>query len=202
MICVIDYDAGNLKSVETALKYLRQDFKVSGHPEEVIKGERLIFPGVGDAGAAMNTLRKSGLKDAICHFFKTGRPVLGICLGAQIILTESEEHKTECLNLISGSARLFPGNMGLKVPHMGWNQVNYEKKHVIFNSIPDGSSYYFVHSYYPDPDDPHAILGRTEYGINFSSIITKDNLMAVQFHPEKSGEVGLKLLENFCVWEP
>jgi glutamine amidotransferase len=196
-IAVVDYNAGNLRSVETALKYLGADFFISNWPEKIRAADKLIFPGVGEAKAAMQVLEASGLGQAITEFHKSGRPVLGICLGSHIVLGSSEESETRCLGLVPGTARRFPRVAGYKVPHMGWNQVNHDGKHYLFKGIPSGSSFYFVHSYYPDPQDREACIARTEYMLEFCSGLCLENLAAFQFHPEKSGACGLKLLENF-----
>jgi glutamine amidotransferase len=197
MVGVVDYQAGNLKSVETALRFLDAHFFVTRHPEEIEKADRLIFPGVGEARAAMTVLDESGLGSAIVEFFRSGKPLLGICLGCQIVMERSEERDAGCLGLIQGTVERFPPSLGLKVPHMGWNQVHPSQNHPLFKGIRAGSSYYFVHSYYPAPSDEALVLAETEYGITFASALEKGNLRAVQFHPEKSGKVGLKLLANF-----
>ncbi|TVQ96498.1 MAG: imidazole glycerol phosphate synthase subunit HisH [Spirochaetaceae bacterium] len=194
---VVDYEAGNLKSVETALLALGARISISSSPEELLTTDRLIFPGVGDAAAATAVLRARGLDEAIRSFVATGRPVLGICLGSQIVLDRSEENQATCLGLITGVARRFSADLGLKVPHMGWNQVVPTADHPIFAGIPSGASFYFVHSYYPSPDDHSTVLAETEYGIRFASAIARGNLTAVQFHPEKSGPHGLRMLQNF-----
>lgn len=198
---VVDYNAGNLKSVETALRFLKADFFISAHPEDFKKADKLIFPGVGDAHAAMKILNSSGLGEAIRTFYSTGKPVLGICLGCQIIYTHSEEGDTACLDLIQGEVVRFPPVPGYKVPHMGWNQVIHQNRHPVFQHIPENSSFYFVHSYYPKPDNDTYVAGETEYCVRFSSAVHKNNLLAVQFHPEKSGKKGLKLLSNFLAWK-
>ncbi len=194
---VVDYDAGNLTSVKTALKYLQSDYVVSAHPEELDTTDTLIFPGVGEARAAMRNLQSRGLDELLNSYFKSGRPMLGICLGSQIVLSDSEENDTACLGLISGTARRFARNSGLKVPHMGWNQVNPVRESILFRDIPDGTSFYFVHSYYPAPEQEAAQLATCEYGVTFTAALSRDNLYAVQFHPEKSGKWGLQLLQNF-----
>jgi glutamine amidotransferase len=149
----------------------------------------------------MSVLTDTGLGEAIAAFHRSGKPLLGICIGSQIIMESSEERNTRCLGLLPGKAVRFPADLGHKVPHMGWNQVSYVKPHPLFEGIPDGTSFYFVHSYYPDPIDPEWVLARTEYGLSFASALGRENLAAVQFHPEKSGEPGLKLLSNFLRWE-
>ncbi|MFP4565785.1 MAG: imidazole glycerol phosphate synthase subunit HisH [Spirochaetaceae bacterium] len=196
-IGVVDYEAGNLKSVETALLSIGAEFTVSDKPEPLLATDRLVFPGVGDAKAAMDVLRRSGLADAVTRFFETGKLILGICVGSQIVLDASEENDATCLGLVPGIARRFPVDLGLKVPHMGWNQVRNTEGHPLFEGIAPGTSFYFVHSYYPDPDRGEYRLGTTDYGITFAAGVQRENLMAVQFHPEKSGEAGLRLLDNF-----
>lgn len=195
-IGVVDYNAGNLRSVETALRHLSADFLISSKPEELLKADKLIFPGVGHAASAMENLSSTGLGAMIKEFFKTGRPILGICLGSQIILEYSEEGPAVCLGLIPGRCRIFP-QKGLKVPHMGWNTVRLLHPHPLFAGIDPQSSFYFVHSYYTEPALPPTALAETEYGITFVSALSWNNLTAFQFHPEKSGVPGLRLLANF-----
>jgi len=202
MIGVVDYRAGNLKSVETALRYLGADFTISQDPKKLMSCDRLVFPGVGEAASAMSVLRETGLGETILAFFGSGRPLLGICIGCQVALESSEERNAACLGLVRGRVVRFSPDLGLKVPHMGWNQVTPRRDHVIFAGIPPGSSFYFVHSYYPLPESRECVLAETEYGVPFTSAIERDNFVAVQFHPEKSGEVGLKLLRNFLDWRP
>ena len=209
-IGVVDYDAGNLRSVETALRYLGADFVLTTDPDLLRRTDRLLFPGDGNAGSAMNVLNATGLGDMIREFFASGRPIFGICLGAQIVLEGSEETPEPCLGLVPGRAKLFPfairpggpaaGQERLKVPHMGWNNVHPASPDPLFAGIPDNSPFYFVHSYYPAPE-AKSVLCTSEYGIEFASGIRKDNLWAVQFHPEKSGEHGLRMLRNFLELE-
>ncbi len=194
---VVDYDAGNLTSVKTALKHLQADYLVSSKPEELDNTDKLIFPGVGEARAAMRNLKSRGLAQLLHSYFESGRQMLGICLGSQIILSLSEENDTPCVGLIPGTARRFPRGIGLKVPHMGWNRVCAAGESFLFRDIPDGSSFYFVHSYYPDPEDDAAVVATCEYGVTFTAALGRGNLHAVQFHPEKSGKWGLQLLQNF-----
>ena len=196
-IGIIDYDAGNLKSVETALNFLGGDYFVSSDPEELLKSDKLIFPGVGEASASMRILKSRSLDSFIQDFFKKGNPLLGICLGCQIVLNSSEERDTKCLGLVPGTSKEFSHNMGLKIPHMGWNQVKSTGTHYIFKGIPYNSSFYFVHSFYPEPENNGVSIASTDYGISFSSAFSVDNLVAVQFHPEKSGPYGLQMLRNF-----
>ncbi|MCL2793314.1 MAG: imidazole glycerol phosphate synthase subunit HisH [Spirochaetaceae bacterium] len=197
---VVDYKAGNLKSIENALKNLNADFIISDDPEKLENCDKLIFPGVGEASSAMRSLSKYGLDQFLKEYVKKGNPLLGICLGAQIILSWSEEGEIACLNIIDGKVQLFDKNMGLKIPQIGWNAVRYAKSHYLFKDIPDNSSFYFVHSYYPNVKKEFTI-GECEYGITFTSAISRDNVCAVQFHPEKSGRHGLKLMNNFLKGE-
>lgn len=200
-IGVVDYQAGNLKSVETALRFLGADFFISQEPEQLLCADKLVFPGVGEAWTAMQFLKKTGIDRALISFFKRGKQILGICLGSQVILEGSAERNTKCLGIIKGRARRFINKKGFKVPHMGWNQVFHNKRHVLFKGITDGASFYFVHSYYPDPEDKSSIIAETEYINTFTSGLALSNLVAVQFHPEKSGKQGLKFLSNFLKWE-
>lgn len=196
-IGIVDYDAGNLKSVETALDSLEADYFVSSKPDNLMNSDKLIFPGVGEASSSMKVLKKSGLDIFLKEYFKSGKSIFGICLGCQIVLDSSEESDTDCLGLVKGTSREFSHDMGLKIPHMGWNQVEQQGKHYIFKDIPDYTSFYFVHSYYPDLKYPNYEIASTEYGIPFTSGFSVDNLVSVQFHPEKSGPYGLKVLDNF-----
>jgi glutamine amidotransferase len=208
-VAVIDYQAGNLRSVETALRHLGAEFRVTARPEEVLRAERLVVPGVGEARAAMQVLDPAGLGEAVRQFVASGRPTLGICLGAQVIFERSEERDTPCLGILPGEVRRFPPSLreaGLKVPHMGWNRVfasgDPSLAHPLLAGVPDGSYFYFVHSYYPQPADPALVLAECEYGLRFAAGVGRDNLAAFQFHPEKSGSPGLRLLANFLEWEP
>ncbi len=196
-IGVVDYKAGNLKSVETALKYLKANFIISGNSRDLAGCGKIIFPGVGEALSAMNVLNKSGLAAFMKNSFASDIPILGICLGSQIVLDTSDENNAVCLGLVPGRAVRFTKTSGLKIPHMGWNQVEIIRDHYIFNGVPDNSSFYFVHSYYPAPQSSNDVVAVTEYGKTFSSVFTSRNLVAVQFHPEKSGENGLQMLLNF-----
>ncbi len=196
-IGVVDYKAGNLKSVETALRYIGADFFISDRVEEFSQADKLIIPGVGEARASMNNLVRGGFDVFIKEFYKSGKYILGICIGIQLVFEHSDERDTTCLGLVRGNVVRFPSNMGLKVPQIGWNQVNVLKESPLFEGIKNNSSFYFVHSFYPDPIDRSIVLSETEYGVKFTSSINQDNLFAVQFHPEKSGKPGLKLLGNF-----
>jgi len=200
MIAIIDYQAGNLRSVERALKHLGQKCIITRDQDEILSAERVIFPGVGSAGKAMGTINSYGLDAVISKVVRRGTPFLGICLGTQIILDESEEHDTKCLGVIKGKARKFP-QMGEKIPHMGWNTLTVCLEHPILSNIDPDSQFYFVHSYYPDPENAEDVVAKTLYGISFASILARQNVVATQFHPEKSGSPGLAILENFCRWD-
>ena len=201
MTAVVDYGAGNLKSVENALRYLGARFMVTSDPADLRGAEAVIFPGVGEAAASMAVLQRTGLGDALRTFLATGRKVLGICIGCQVIFDRSEERSTTCLGLVPGAVRRFAPGTGLKVPHMGWNAMHFTREHPVFAGIPQDTSFYFVHSYYPDPADRDMIAAETGYGIAFPSCIARGNLVAFQCHVEKSGPFGLKLLSNFLGWD-
>jgi len=196
MITIIDYGAGNLRSVVNAISRLGYQAKVIDSPDEVLSARAVILPGVGAAADTMANLQKSGLAGLIQRFIAEGRPFLGVCIGMQVLFSGTEEGGWhECLGVIPGAVRKFAS--GLKVPHMGWNQVKQRTSHPIFEGVSDEANFYFVHSYYVEPEDGSLVIGQTEYGIPFCSVVAKDNLVATQFHPEKSGEVGLKIYDNF-----
>jgi len=197
MIIVVDYDAGNLRSVQTALNHLGVEHEVSTEPRAVLSASKVIFPGVGDGAHAMRVLRDRGLDRAITDAVSGGTPVLGICVGCQVVFDRTEERSATCLGLVPGSAVRFEESSDLKVPHIGWNTVDYVSDHWLFDGIPPESSFYFVHSYYPAPSDDRDAIAWSDYGIRFAAAVERGSLVAVQFHPEKSGEVGLQLLENF-----
>jgi len=206
MISIIDYKAGNLKSVERAVNKLGFSCKITQKKDEIINSERIIFPGVGAAGKATEDLRQLGLDQILLQAFKEEKPILGICLGAQIILDKSEENNAICLGLIRGNVIRFPSPLlsqekkRLKIPHMGWNGVKLLKEHPVLKDLKEEDEFYFVHSYYTLPASEKHIIGTTNHGIDFSSIIAYKNLIATQFHPEKSGTAGLSILKNFCLW--
>jgi glutamine amidotransferase len=196
MITIIDYGAGNLRSVVNAISRLGYEAKVTTSPAEVSKAKAVILPGVGAAADTMANLRQQGLDEPIRRFVAEGKPFLGVCIGMQVLLSDTEEGGNhQCLGIIPGRVRKFAP--GLKVPHMGWNQLKQKRAHAIFEGIADGANFYFVHSYYVEPEDKGLVVGETEYGLPFCSVIARDNLIATQFHPEKSGEVGLKIYDNF-----
>jgi len=198
-IVIVDYGAGNLRSVVRAAAHLGYEVLVSARPRDVESADLLIVPGVGAAADTMRNLHQRRLVEPVRDFIAAGRPFLGICMGLQALFTISEEGgRHECLDILPGRIRRLPP--GLKVPHMGWNQVRQRLRHPIFDGIPDDSYFYFVHSYYPAPDDQDVVIGETDYGVTFPSVVAKDNVVATQFHPEKSGEPGLRLYSNFLSW--
>ncbi|MEK5215543.1 imidazole glycerol phosphate synthase subunit HisH [Psychrobacillus sp. FSL H8-0487] len=198
MIGIIDYGAGNLHSVLKAIKQLGYETKLitkaSDHTDEITK---LILPGVGNAKVAMDVLDRSGLSDYLKERVSDGIPLLGICLGMQLLLEKSEEGNVDCLGFLKGSVPEFTDESE-KIPHMGWNQVTDVQNHFLFEHIPEETDFYFVHSYFAMPENREDILGETNYGINFASVIGNSQVMGVQFHPEKSGKYGIQLLDNYC----
>jgi glutamine amidotransferase len=196
LIAVINYGAGNIGSVVNALAKLGYRSMVTKAASDILKADAVFLPGVGAAADTMKSLAANGIDDAVRKLVELGRPLFAICVGLQVLLTSTDEggdHK--CLGIIPGKVERLPA--GLKIPHMGWNQVRQVNAHPIFSGIPDNTDFYFVHSYYARPLDPSVVAGATEYGIEFCSMIIKDNLFATQFHPEKSGEPGLKMYSNF-----
>ena len=199
MIAIIDYGMGNLHSVEKALQSFGEETCIASRPEEIKKCAKVVLPGVGAFDDAVVELEKQGLIPAIKAHLKKGRILLGICLGMQLIFTESQEAKEKKgLNLLKGQVKKFTPTPHQKVPHMGWNQLKIKNKDCpLLKDLPDKSFVYFCHSYYPDPLDKAVVATTTDYGLDFASVVWKDNLYAVQFHPEKSQEIGLKILKNF-----
>jgi len=203
MINIIDYGMGNLRSVQKAFERLGFRARVSADPRDAADADKLVLPGVGAFKDCMHNLVEGGFVDPIRKHVSSGRPFLGICLGLQLLFTESEEFGVHAgLGIIPGRVVRFPAGMHgdgdeLKVPHMGWNRIGMRNPSPLFTGIDDGSFVYFVHSYYVVPDDPAVIATETDYGINFCSSIRRDNVMATQFHPEKSQAIGLRMLENF-----
>ena len=194
---VVDYGMGNLRSVEKAVQAVGGRPLITGDPDAVLKAARLILPGVGAFGDAMENLRRSGLDEAVCTAVSAGKPLLGLCLGLQLLFTESDEfgsHKG--LNLIPGKVRRFR-DPALRVPHVGWNQVEGIQRNPLLKDIAEGSYFYFVHSYYVEPERPEDILAWTSYGGPFCSIAGRNKVWGAQFHPEKSQDSGKKLLRNF-----
>jgi glutamine amidotransferase len=195
-IAVVDYGAGNLASVVNALERVGARTTVTRDPEHLLRSSGVIVPGVGAAADTMAHLRALGLIPVILVVIRAGKPYLGICMGTQVLLTlsyEGGEHR--CLDVVPGTVQRLPG--GQPIPHMGWNAVRQMYDHPLFRGIPDGTDFYFVHSYYPVPEDPRWIAGETTYGVRFASVLAQGNVMGTQFHPEKSGRWGLQLLANF-----
>jgi glutamine amidotransferase len=207
MIAIIDYKAGNLASVERAVRSVGFACRITRDPREILEAERVIFPGVGAAGAAMADLQATGLDRVLRDLFARGTPLLGICLGTQVVFDFSEEDGgTPCLGLMKGWVKRFPSDMkengyALKVPHMGWNQVRLERGHPVLSGLQPDEEFYFVHSYYPEPADAAEIVGLTDYGLTFASIVAEGSFIAAQFHLEKSGRPGIRILKNFCGWD-
>jgi len=197
LIAVIDYGLGNLRSVTKALESLGASIELTNKPEIISKANGVVLPGVGAFYKGIENINKLGLADPISQYVAKGKPFLGICLGLQLLFSESEEHGIhKGLGIIKGKVKKFESS--LKIPHMGWNVVQQtNRKEPLFNNIPDESYFYFVHSYFVEPVDKKDIASQTPYGQNFCSAITKKNLFGVQFHPEKSADLGIKLLENF-----
>lgn len=196
MIAIIDYGAGNLRSVVKALAKLGYPSKVTANPRDLEQARAIILPGVGAAPGAMSQLRQAELLEPLRRWIGDDRPFLGICLGFQLLFATSEEGvDCPCLGVLPGAVKKLP--RGLKVPHMGWNQMEQRLSHPLFEGIPNQANFYFVHSYYPEVADKSLIAGQTEYGLVFPSMIVRGKLVATQFHPEKSGEMGLRLYGNF-----
>jgi glutamine amidotransferase len=197
-IVVVDYDAGNLRSVQRALEAVGLRTRITPNPRDVAGAEALVLPGVGSAQDCMRKLSVRGLIEALRDYAASGRPFLGVCVGLQLLFDGSEEGGgVECLGILPGTVRRFPGDNGLKVPQIGWNDVHFKTAHPLFDGIPEGSYFYFVHGYYADPSDPGITLGVADYGGDFAAIVAKDNIQATQFHPEKSADMGLRVYANF-----
>jgi glutamine amidotransferase len=194
-LVVIDYDSGNLRSVSRALESQGVSPLVTGDPADFDGADAMVLPGVGSGPAAMDALKQRDLVPPIRDYIASGWPFLGVCLGLQLLMDRTEEGDAPCLGVVSGDTKLLPP--GLKVPHMGWNNVRFNNQHPVLAGIPQDSYFYFVHSYYAAPIDPAGVSGTTKYGIHFCSVYAKDNLVATQFHPEKSGPLGLQIYKNF-----
>lgn len=199
MIAILDYDAGNIKSVEKAFKILGEETILTRDFSVIKKADRLVLPGVGSFAAAMDNLKKYELDKAIHEFVATGKPFLGICLGLQLLFESSEESPgVEGLHVLDGIVKRIPDSEGIKVPHIGWNSLDFPNEGRLFNGIDDGAFVYFVHSYYLQAKEPSIVTATTEYGCHIHASVEKDNIFACQFHPEKSSTVGLKILKNFA----
>ncbi|MCL5267228.1 MAG: imidazole glycerol phosphate synthase subunit HisH [Bacteroidetes bacterium] len=194
-VTVVDYRTSNLLSIVKALQKVGADVQLTRDASDIGKADKLVLPGVGSFGAAMRNINSFGIKQSLIDFGKSGRPLIGICLGMQLLFNVSFELGiNDGLGLVPGEVVAF--NSTVKVPHMGWNQVEFQKKSRLFDELPDGQYAYFVHSYYVKTDD-ECVSGKTDYGLRFPSIIERENIFGIQFHPEKSQTFGLKILENF-----
>jgi len=211
-VAVVDYGMGNLRSVSQAVMHVARDSGVdvivTSQPDEVYAAERIVLPGQGAMPDCMRELRDSGLQEAVLHA-AANKPLMGVCVGMQMLLSRSEEGPTDGLDLIAGDVRKFrldgrlqPDGSRFKVPQMGWNQVFQVQPHPIWAGVPDESYYYFVHSFYAHPSDSRHSAGETDYGARFTCALARDNIFATQFHPEKSAEHGLALYRNFLHWNP
>ena len=210
-VAVVDYGMGNLRSVSQAVMHVAAGsgvrVVVTQRAEDVMAADRVVLPGQGGIRDCMRELRESGLQDAVLHA-AANKPLLGVCVGMQMLLEHSEEQDTPGLALIPGQVRRFrlegqlqPDGSRYKVPQMGWNRV-HQKRHALWQDVPDGSWFYFVHSYYAAPSDPRHSVGETDYGARFTCALARDNIFATQFHPEKSAAQGLALYRNFLHWTP
>ncbi len=202
MIAIIDYGAGNLQSVKKAFDFIGAESVITDNPETINACDKILLPGVGSFGDAMDSMNKKGLVETVKQNALSGKPFLGICLGLQLLFEESEESPgVKGLGVFKGKIKKFSQDMGLKIPHIGWNSLKIKQKDTLFKGIPENSYVYFVHSYYLHAEDENEIATVTNYGIDFHSAVGKDNVFATQFHPEKSGDVGLRILRNFASME-
>ena len=196
-ITIIDYGVGNLRSVEKAFAATDCEAIVSSKETDLRAAQKLVLPGVGAFGACMRALSERGFDELVRERVEAGTPLLGVCVGMQILFEESDEFgATPGLGLLRGRVRRFSDE--LVVPHVGWNRIQQRQSHVLFDDVENGSFFYFVHSYYCEPEDKSVVAGETEYGSNYASVVAKDNISGVQFHPEKSQDAGLRLLQNFA----
>ena len=202
MIAIIDYGAGNLQSVKKALDFIGAESVITDNPETINACDKILLPGVGSFGDAMASMRAKNLVETVKQNALSGKAFLGICLGLQLLFEESEESpNVKGLGIFKGKIRRFPSDMGLKIPHIGWNSLEIKQKDTLFKGIPENSYVYFVHSYYLEAEDLTDVATVTNYGIDFHSAVGKGNIFATQFHPEKSGDVGLQILRNFASME-
>lgn len=199
MIAIIDYDAGNIKSVEKALLFLGQSVTVTRDPEAILRADGVILPGVGAFGDAMERLRAYGLEQAIHRYVEAGKPFLGVCLGLQLLFDSSEESPgVEGLHILKGRILRIPASEGLKIPHIGWNDLCFPRRGRLFQGLEENPYVYFVHSYYLHADEEDIVTAYTEYGTRIHASVEQGNVFACQFHPEKSSDVGMRILRNFC----
>lgn len=199
MIAIIDYGAGNIQSVKKALNYIGCDTFITNDKTKISNADGVILPGVGSFGDTMDSINSYGLKDAIIEYTKSGKPFLGICLGLQLLFPKSDESPDkDGLGIFDGNVKKIPSDTGLKIPHIGWNSLDIKKQDGLFKGIGKNPYVYFVHSYFLDAKDKNIVSAQTEYGVKIDAAIENNNVFAVQFHPEKSGETGLKILKNFA----
>ena len=197
MIAIVDYGMGNLRSVQKAFERVGHSATITDRPEDVSRSQRVVLPGVGAFGDAMDNLKRSGLIGPIVESISEGRPFLGICLGLQLLFAQSEEMgRHRGLDVLPGRVRRFPE--GERVPQIGWNQIHTQRETPLLAGVPDGSFFYFVHSYYVEPENPDDVITTTDYGIDYTSIAGRGNAFGIQFHPEKSQDLGLRILKNFA----
>lgn len=199
MIAIIDYGAGNIQSVCKAMKFIGCDCVITRDKNEIMQADGAILPGVGSFGDTMDTMSEYGIKDTAIEYISTGKPFLGICLGLQLLFPASEESpNTKGLGIFDGTITKIPSGEGLKIPHIGWNSIEINKSSRLFRGIENNSFVYFVHSYFLNAADKRIVAAQTEYGVKIDAAIEKNNVFATQFHPEKSGETGLRILRNFA----
>ncbi len=199
MIAIIDYGAGNIQSVYKALEYIGCDAFITNDKNKILKADGAVLPGVGSFGDTIDTMNSYGIKDTVIDFINSKKPFLGICLGLQLLFPYSEESpNSKGLGVFDGTIKKIPSGDGLKIPHIGWNSLEIKKENGLFKGIDKNSYVYFVHSYFLDAKDKRIVSAKTEYGVKIDAAIEKDNVFATQFHPEKSGETGLKILKNFA----
>lgn len=199
MIAIIDYGAGNLQSVKKAFDFIGAESVITNDPEVILSADKILLPGVGSFGDAMDSMEKNGLVETVKECALSGKPFLGICLGLQLLFEESEESPgVKGLGIFKGKIKKFSSDMGLKIPHIGWNSLEIKQNDTLFKDIPENAYVYFVHSYYLHAEEENDIATVTNYGIDFHSAVGKNNIFATQFHPEKSGDVGLQILRNFA----
>ena len=199
MIAVIDYGGGNIQSVYKALKFIGCECKITCDKKEITEADGAILPGQGSFGDCVKSMREKGIDEAVAQFIKSGKPFLGICVGLQLLFEGSEESPEALgLGVFKGKIKRIPNGEGLKIPHMGWNSINVLNSDGVFKGIEDNSYVYFVHSYYLDAEDKSIVSAQTEYGVKIDAAVCEGNVTATQFHPEKSGETGLKMLRNFA----
>lgn len=199
MIAIIDYGAGNIQSVKKALNYIGCDTFITNDKTKISNADGVILPGVGSFGDTMDSINSYGLKDSIIEYTKSGKPFLGICLGLQLLFPKSDESPDKNgLGIFDGNVKKIPSDTGLKIPHIGWNSLDIKKQDGLFKGIDKNPYVYFVHSYFLDAKDKNIVSAQTEYGVKIDAAIENNNVFAVQFHPEKSGETGLKILKNFA----